>query len=187
MQIPGQDEWRIVYPQTHRRHQRDHRVTCIDVMEFDAAGFIKPVKIHRSRDTGSPQEAAEETQTAQIKCKAESYLLRASSASAVEPLRDKRRTSGRYTGFIRARRGEGWKLMVKHWRSPAALPLPVQISTMPAPCGGLKFWQHIGPLGGVPRQRGAASRMDHQHQLEKSSWSVIQTRLHASAQHQAGC
>jgi beta-xylosidase len=46
MQIPGKDEWRIVY---HRRPlgdtHRDHRVTCIDVMEFDAAGFIKPVKI----------------------------------------------------------------------------------------------------------------------------------------------
>jgi beta-xylosidase len=48
MQIPGKDEWRIVY---HRRPlgdtHRDHRVTCIDVMEFDAAGFIKPVKITR--------------------------------------------------------------------------------------------------------------------------------------------
>ncbi|HQQ96953.1 MAG TPA: glycoside hydrolase family 43 protein [Cyclobacteriaceae bacterium] len=46
VQIPGKDEWRIVY---HRRPlgdtHRDHRVTCIDVMEFDAAGFIKPVKI----------------------------------------------------------------------------------------------------------------------------------------------
>lgn len=46
MQIPGKDEWRIVY---HRRPlgdtHRDHRVTCIDAMEFDAAGFIKPVRI----------------------------------------------------------------------------------------------------------------------------------------------
>ena len=42
----GEDEWYIVY---HRRPLgdtgRDHRVTCIDKMEFDDQGFIKPVKM----------------------------------------------------------------------------------------------------------------------------------------------
>lgn len=42
----GKDEWYIVY---HRRPlgdtHRDHRVTCIDKMEFDKDGFIKPVVI----------------------------------------------------------------------------------------------------------------------------------------------
>lgn len=46
IQIPGRDEWYIVY---HRRPlgetDRDHRVVCIDRMEFDEDGFIKPVKI----------------------------------------------------------------------------------------------------------------------------------------------
>ena len=46
LQIPGRDEWFIVY---HRRPlgERDanHRVTCIDRMEFDGDGKIKPVKI----------------------------------------------------------------------------------------------------------------------------------------------
>jgi beta-xylosidase len=40
------DQWYIIY---HRRPlgdtHRDHRVTCIDVMEFDEQGFIKPVVI----------------------------------------------------------------------------------------------------------------------------------------------
>ena len=44
--IPGKDEWYIVY---HRRPLGDtdmnHRQTCIDRMEFDDDGFIKPVKI----------------------------------------------------------------------------------------------------------------------------------------------
>jgi predicted alpha-1,6-mannanase (GH76 family) len=44
--IPGTDEWYIVY---HRRPLAEtsahHRVTCIDVMEFDENGFIKPVQI----------------------------------------------------------------------------------------------------------------------------------------------
>ena len=44
--IPGKDEWYIVY---HRRPLGDtdmnHRQTCIDRMEFDDEGFIKPVKI----------------------------------------------------------------------------------------------------------------------------------------------
>lgn len=43
---PGSDDWYIVY---HRRPEpnehRDHRVTCIDKMEFDENGFIKPVKM----------------------------------------------------------------------------------------------------------------------------------------------
>ena len=46
LKVPGSDEWFIVY---HRRPlgERDgnHRVTCIDKMEFDEKGFIKPVKI----------------------------------------------------------------------------------------------------------------------------------------------
>ena len=44
--LPGRDEWFIVY---HRRplgdREGNHRVTCIDRMEFDAQGFIKPVRI----------------------------------------------------------------------------------------------------------------------------------------------
>jgi beta-xylosidase len=46
MQLPGKDVYYIVY---HRRPlgERDgnHRVTCIDRMEFDEQGFIKPVRI----------------------------------------------------------------------------------------------------------------------------------------------
>ena len=46
IRIPGKDEWYIVY---HRRPLGDtdmnHRQTCIDRMEFDDDGFIKPVKI----------------------------------------------------------------------------------------------------------------------------------------------
>lgn len=46
MQLPGRDVYYIVY---HRRPlgERDgnHRVTCIDRMEFDEQGLIKPVKI----------------------------------------------------------------------------------------------------------------------------------------------
>lgn len=48
LNIPGSDEWFIVY---HRRPlgetDGNHRVTCIDRMEFDAQGQIKPVKITR--------------------------------------------------------------------------------------------------------------------------------------------
>lgn len=44
VKLPGRDEYRIVY---HRRPlvetDRDHRVVCIDRMEFDEAGLIKPV------------------------------------------------------------------------------------------------------------------------------------------------
>lgn len=44
--IPNTDEWVIVY---HRRpipnEDRDHRVVCLDKMEFNADGTIKPVKM----------------------------------------------------------------------------------------------------------------------------------------------
>ncbi len=43
---PGTDDWIIVY---HRRpipnHDRDHRVTCMDIMEFNPDGTIKPIKM----------------------------------------------------------------------------------------------------------------------------------------------
>lgn len=46
IQVPGKDEYYIVY---HRRPlgetDGNHRVVCIDRMEFDEEGFIKPVKI----------------------------------------------------------------------------------------------------------------------------------------------
>ncbi|MGN6436274.1 MAG: glycoside hydrolase family 43 protein [Agriterribacter sp.] len=46
IQIPGKDEWYIVY---HRRPLTEtdgnSRMTCIEKMEFDSKGFIKPVKI----------------------------------------------------------------------------------------------------------------------------------------------
>jgi beta-xylosidase len=46
LQIPGTDEWYIVY---HRRPlgetDGNHRETCIDRMEFNADGTIKPVRI----------------------------------------------------------------------------------------------------------------------------------------------
>lgn len=46
LQVPGKDQWYIVY---HRRPlgetDGNHRVTCIDKMEFDEKGLIKPVKI----------------------------------------------------------------------------------------------------------------------------------------------
>jgi beta-xylosidase len=46
IQIPGKDEWYIVY---HRRPldrtSAHHRVTCIERMYFDEGGKIKPVKI----------------------------------------------------------------------------------------------------------------------------------------------
>jgi beta-xylosidase len=44
--IPGTDRWLIVY---HRRPipnlDRDHRVTCIDKLEFNNNGTLKPVKM----------------------------------------------------------------------------------------------------------------------------------------------
>ncbi|TGD82480.1 glycoside hydrolase family 43 protein [Hymenobacter wooponensis] len=46
IQVPGKDEWYIVY---HRRPlgetDANHRVTCIDKLEFDKQGHIQPVKI----------------------------------------------------------------------------------------------------------------------------------------------
>lgn len=46
IQIPNTDEWIMVY---HRRpipnEGRDHRVTCIDKMEFNEDGTIKPIKM----------------------------------------------------------------------------------------------------------------------------------------------
>jgi len=43
---PEKDEWYMVY---HRRplgeKDRNHRVTCIDLLEFDDIGLIKPVVI----------------------------------------------------------------------------------------------------------------------------------------------
>jgi beta-xylosidase len=48
VKVPGKDEWYIAY---HRRPKgdkgRDHRETCIEKLEFDNQGFIKPVKITR--------------------------------------------------------------------------------------------------------------------------------------------
>jgi len=48
VKIPGRDEWYIVY---HRRPKGDtsanHRETCIEKVEFDNQGFIRPVKITR--------------------------------------------------------------------------------------------------------------------------------------------
>lgn len=44
--VPDTDDWYIIY---HRRPlsetHHNHRVTCIDRLEFDDEGFIKPVKI----------------------------------------------------------------------------------------------------------------------------------------------
>ncbi|HEX2969491.1 MAG TPA: glycoside hydrolase family 43 protein [Bacteroidales bacterium] len=46
IQVPGKDQYYIVY---HRRpldqKDRNARVTCIDKLEFDENGFIKPVRI----------------------------------------------------------------------------------------------------------------------------------------------
>jgi beta-xylosidase len=46
IQIPGTDEWYIVY---HRRPlnetDRNHRVLCIDKLKFTAEGLIEPVKL----------------------------------------------------------------------------------------------------------------------------------------------
>ncbi|WP_221420266.1 glycoside hydrolase family 43 protein [Fulvivirga sp. M361] len=46
IKVPGKDEWYIVYhrrPLTETHH--NHRVICIEKMQFDDNGFIKPVKI----------------------------------------------------------------------------------------------------------------------------------------------
>jgi Beta-xylosidase len=46
LKVPGLDKWYAVY---HRRPlnetHHNHRATCIDVMEFDENGHIKPVKL----------------------------------------------------------------------------------------------------------------------------------------------
>ncbi len=46
IKVPDKDDWYIVY---HRRPlsetHHNHRVTCMDRLEFDEDGFIKPVKI----------------------------------------------------------------------------------------------------------------------------------------------
>ena len=53
IQVPGTDEWYIVY---HRRPlgetDANHRVVCIDVMKFDVAGKIIPVKITKEGVNG---------------------------------------------------------------------------------------------------------------------------------------
>lgn len=46
IQIPGKDEYYIVYHRRPLGHTHmNHRQTCIDRMEFDQNGFIKPVKM----------------------------------------------------------------------------------------------------------------------------------------------
>lgn len=53
--VPGTDEWFIVY---HRRpagsNDANNRVTCIDRMEFNDDGTIKPVKITKEGVTAHP-------------------------------------------------------------------------------------------------------------------------------------
>ena len=55
MHRPGSDRWYIVY---HRRPldqtDRNARVTCIDLMEFDEKGLIKPVKITQKGIAADP-------------------------------------------------------------------------------------------------------------------------------------
>jgi beta-xylosidase len=55
LQVPGKDQWYIVY---HRRplgeKDGNHRETCIDKMEFDEKGMIKPVKITFEGVAGQP-------------------------------------------------------------------------------------------------------------------------------------
>ena len=55
--IPGTDEWYIVY---HRRPldetHRNHRVTCIDRLDFDEAGNILPVKMTHEGVPARPLE-----------------------------------------------------------------------------------------------------------------------------------
>ena len=47
VKVPGKDEWYIVYHRTNKNHLNDgpgyHRQTCIDRMEFNPDGTIKPV------------------------------------------------------------------------------------------------------------------------------------------------
>ncbi len=55
LKLPGADTWFIVY---HRRplgeKDGNHRVTCIDRMEFDEQGFIRPVRITHEGVSRSP-------------------------------------------------------------------------------------------------------------------------------------
>ncbi len=55
--IPNSDEWIMVY---HRRpipnEDRDHRVTCMDKIEFNSDGTIKPVKITFEGVSSAPIE-----------------------------------------------------------------------------------------------------------------------------------
>lgn len=55
VQVPGTDEWYIVY---HRRPlgetDGNHRVVCIDRMEFDADGRIRPVRITKEGVEAAP-------------------------------------------------------------------------------------------------------------------------------------
>ncbi|MGE3172547.1 MAG: glycoside hydrolase family 43 protein [Planctomycetota bacterium] len=59
LQVPGRDEWYIVY---HRRPlgetDRNHRVVCIDRMEFDADGAILPVRITFEGVAARPLDSA---------------------------------------------------------------------------------------------------------------------------------
>ncbi|MFI4862283.1 MAG: glycoside hydrolase family 43 protein [Phycisphaerales bacterium JB063] len=58
LNAPGTDDWYIVY---HRRpipnEGRDHRVTCIDKLEFNADGTIKPVVMTWEGVEARPLEA----------------------------------------------------------------------------------------------------------------------------------
>jgi len=59
IKVPGADEYYIVY---HRRPltetDANHRETCIERMEFDGEGFIKPVKITREGVASRPLNPA---------------------------------------------------------------------------------------------------------------------------------
>ena len=48
VKLPGVDEWRVVYHRINKHYLNDapgvHREVCIDKMEFDEKGLIKPVK-----------------------------------------------------------------------------------------------------------------------------------------------
>ena len=60
LNVPGTDDWYIVY---HRRplgsEERDYRVTCIDKMEFNDDGTIKPVKMTMEGVEKNPFAATE--------------------------------------------------------------------------------------------------------------------------------
>ena len=62
IQVPGKDIWHIVY---HRRplgeQNGNHRVTCIDRMEFDENGLIRPVRITTAGVSPHPISGAKAT------------------------------------------------------------------------------------------------------------------------------